>query len=392
MVLLRLGALLLATLLAGGATGTVTSEVVDLPVQGVAQRYKIVAPDAPSAWVVVLPGNDGYFGIQPDGSGATKTAACNPVFRNSNAFAERGIGVVLANSVAYNVAAIVDYLRNRNAVPAWLMGGSSSTGTVGYWAATLPAQSPIGAVFFSPQMLLPSQAAQIARPALIVYHAKDPGQSAGMLWAQLTSAPVRQLTSLTGGNDGFCGFHLFEGLDAAFADTVSDFIDLYNGTLAPVSKVAAVEYFNAGFGHYFMTAQADEIAGLDGGAYNHAFARTGFGFNAWSAPAAGTVPVCRFFTAPGTFGTKSSHFYTADPVECAGLKSNPAWVYEKIAFHIPVPAAGACTAGTSSVYRMYNSGQTGAPNHRFTTDFAIYQDFTTTKGWAAEGIAFCSPP
>jgi len=97
MALPRLGALLLATLLAGGAMGTVTSEVVDLPVQGVAQRYKIVAPDAPSAWVVVLPGNDGYFGIQPDGSGATKTAACNPVFRNSNAFAERGLGVVLAS-------------------------------------------------------------------------------------------------------------------------------------------------------------------------------------------------------------------------------------------------------------------------------------------------------
>ena len=156
--------------------------------------------------------------------------------------------------------------------------------------------------------------------------------------------------------------------------------------------VAVVEYFNAGFGHYFMTAQADEIAGLDAGAYNFAFLRTGNQFNGWDAQAAGTVPVCRFFTTPGTFGAKSSHFYTANPVECDGLKLNPAWVYEKIAFYIAVPTAGVCPVGTIPVYRMYNHGQTGAPNHRFTTDFLVYQDFTTTKGWDVEGIGFCSPP
>jgi hypothetical protein len=44
------------------------------------------------------------------------------------------------------------------------------------------------------------------------------------------------------------------------------------------------------------------------------------------------------------------------------------------------------------VYRAYNNGQTGAPNHRFTTDLAIYQQFTSTLGWAAEGIRFCAQP
>jgi len=164
-------------------------------------------------------------------------------------------------------------------------------------------------------------------------------------------------------------------------------------SVAPTAhKVPVVEYFNAGFGHYFMTADTDEITGLDAGAYNFAFLRTQRTFNAWDAQAAGTVPVCRFFTTPGTFGTKSSHFYTANPVECDGLKSNPNWVYEKIAFYIAVPAAGVCPAGTTPVYRMYNHGQTGAPNHRFTTDFLTYQDFTTTKSWDPEGIGFCSPP
>jgi hypothetical protein len=160
----------------------------------------------------------------------------------------------------------------------------------------------------------------------------------------------------------------------------------------PLLPVPVVEYFNAGFGHYFMTAQADEIAGLDGGAFGGAFVRTGRQFNALSDPATDTVPVCRFFTTPGTFGAKSSHFYTANPVECDGLKLNPNWIYEKIAFHTRVPAGGVCAAGTLPVYRMYNDGQTGAPNHRFTTDFATYQQFTTTLGWLPEGIAFCAPP
>jgi len=155
------------------------------------------------------------------------------------------------------------------------------------------------------------------------------------------------------------------------------------------TQVPVIEYFNAGFGHYFMSADADEIAGLDAGAFGGAFVRTGRQFNGWNAPTTATVPVCRFFTV--TFAPKSSHFYTADPVECEGVKLNPDWQYEKIAFHVAVPVGGACAAGTTPIYRMYNNGQTGAPNHRFTSDLALYQQFTTTQNWSAEGIAFCAP-
>jgi hypothetical protein len=163
------------------------------------------------------------------------------------------------------------------------------------------------------------------------------------------------------------------------------------GGATPVRPV--VEYFNAAFGHYFVTADDDEIAGLDAGAFDFAFIRTGRAFNAHAAVAAGRVPVCRFFTTPGTFGAKSSHFYTANAAECDGLKLNVAWVYEKIAFYVAVPGGnGACAAGLVPVWRMYNNGQTGAPNHRFTTDALVYHDYTTTKGWSPEGIAFCAPP
>ena len=46
----------------------------------------------------------------------------------------------------------------------------------------------------------------------------------------------------------------------------------------------AVEYYNAGFGHYFMTAQADEIVGLDGGAFGGAFTRTLRTFSVFAGP------------------------------------------------------------------------------------------------------------
>ena len=69
------------------------------------------------------------------------------------------------------------------------------------------------------------------------------------------------------------------------------------GTSAQAAiPVPVVEYFNAGFGHYFMTADADEIAGLDAGAFGGAFVRTGRQFTGWNAPGADTLPVCRFFT------------------------------------------------------------------------------------------------
>ncbi|MFO1282940.1 MAG: S8 family peptidase [Burkholderiales bacterium] len=155
------------------------------------------------------------------------------------------------------------------------------------------------------------------------------------------------------------------------------------------SKVTVVEYFNAGFGHYFITARADEIALLDGGAFNGAFVRTGASFKAWDGPSAGTQPVCRFFTE--AFPPKSSHFYTAYSFECEGLKSNPDWIYETIAFHAGTPVAGACPAGTTAVWRLYNNGASGAPNHRFTTDLGVYQSFIATQGWTGEGIVFCAP-
>src|SRR4051812_38378586 len=96
----------------------------------------------------------------------------------------------------------------------------------------------------------------------------------------------------------------------------------------------AVEFYNARLNHYFITAFADEVAMLDAGVVVPGWVRTGVAFNAWQAatddPKA--VPVCRFFGTPGV--GPDSHFYTADPAECALVKTNPDWTFEAIAFYI----------------------------------------------------------
>ena len=171
-------------------------------------------------------------------------------------------------------------------------------------------------------------------------------------------------------------------------------LDVTSGRPPPPTNLHVVEYYYSGFDHYFMTANPAEIAALDGGAFGGAWVRTGQTFLAYPDPTAGAAPVCRFFST--AFGAKSSHFYTANAFECGAVKQNPGWQYEGIAFDISVPdAAGNCPAGTVPVYRLYNNGQGGAPNHRFTTDLSIQQDFVDNRGYVAEGagigITMCSP-
>lgn len=147
----------------------------------------------------------------------------------------------------------------------------------------------------------------------------------------------------------------------------------------------AVEYFHQGMGHYFVTADADEIAGLDQGFFA-GWTRTGEGWNVWSQ-GGGLKDVCRFFTI--TFAPKGSHFYTANAAECEYVKHNRDWQFEKIAFKVYEPVFGACQIGVP-LYRAFNNGMTGAPNHRYTTSTAIRNQLIQ-QGFADEGVAGCVP-
>src|SRR5262249_26222360 len=127
----------------------------------------------------------------------------------------------------------------------------------------------------------------------------------------------------------------------------------------------------------------DEIVLLDGGAFGGVWKRTGQTFNVWAQPATGTLPTCRFFST--SFAPKSSHFYTPYANECASLETNPNWQYEAIAFYLQVPDNdGNCPAGTTILFRLYNNGMGGAPNHRFTTDASTFNQMRAA-GWTFEG-------
>ena len=156
----------------------------------------------------------------------------------------------------------------------------------------------------------------------------------------------------------------------------------------PPQAGVAVEYYYDVWNFYFMTSFAPEITALDGGAFGGAWKRTGQTFNVWpSASNASAVPTCRFFSI--AFAPKSSHFYTPFPTECALVQTDPAlhaaWEYEAIAFYIQLADAnGLCSAGTIPLYRAYNNGMGGAPNHRYTTSLTILNQMLAA-GWVFEG-------
>ena len=162
--------------------------------------------------------------------------------------------------------------------------------------------------------------------------------------------------------------------------------------------VTVVEYYHAGFDHYFITAKQSDIDALDAGAFGGVWVRTGLHIQSvCGSRAPGSGPVCRFFST--AFGPKSSHFYTWYVPECDGLKADPnhSWQYEDSNLVMGMSASdGNCPAGFAPVYRFYNGSQGGAPNHRYTTDTAVKAQMLAksyTQEGPLPGLAFmCAPP
>src|SRR5512143_1064764 len=154
-------------------------------------------------------------------------------------------------------------------------------------------------------------------------------------------------------------------------------------SLAAAASSTAVEYYHAGYGQYFVTASPHEAAALDAGVFP-GWGRTGESFGVLDLDTAGAANVCRFWSGQ-TFAPKSSHFYTPFDGECAIVKGNPGWLFEGDVFAVMLPdPAGACAAETVPLYRLYNNGQGGAPNHRYTTRLTTRSE-RVVQGWVPEG-------
>ncbi len=185
-----------------------------------------------------------------------------------------------------------------------------------------------------------------------------------------------------------------DGVNALYRDGTThqnlaiNFAGAMASVVAPPLTVTAVEYHHAIFDHYFITPKADEIALLDAHAPPFQdWSRTGFTFNVYvnaTAPA-GSVAICRFFN--DHFAPKSSHFYGPRGGSCdVTLVKFPDWKLEedKLFNAMLSDMTGACPAGTIPVYRLYNNGMGGAPNHRFVTSLAEQQNMRN-QGWTPEG-------
>ena len=159
--------------------------------------------------------------------------------------------------------------------------------------------------------------------------------------------------------------------------------------------VPVVEYYHAAFNHYFMTADPTEMATLDNGVIP-GWTRTGQSFGAYRQIFPGLSPVCRLFN--NSFAPLSSHFYSAQPNECFYAETYPGWAWqlEGIAMYANTPnTMGGCATGLSPVYRLYNNGQGGAPNHRYTTSLEV-RSAMLAQGWVPEGngpqgVVMCAP-
>jgi len=166
----------------------------------------------------------------------------------------------------------------------------------------------------------------------------------------------------------------------------------------PLPRTTVVEYYNVRLNHYFLTANATEMAVIDAGQAGPGWVRTGYGFSAY--PIQGIpgmmcfydcgLQVSRFHGTPGL--GPNSHFYTLDTVEAEGLKRpGSGWSYEGPAFSIPAPdSTGQCPAGHVPVYRLYNNRwMYNDSNHRYVTNAAL-RDRMRAEGWIDEGAKMCT--
>jgi hypothetical protein len=72
------------------------------------------------------------------------------------------------------------------------------------------------------------------------------------------------------------------------------------------------------------------------------------------------------------------------------VKAGGVWQFEGEVFDLElpqgVPGQGTCPAGAAPLYRLYNNGQSGVPNHRYTDSLAIFNQMLA-QGWIFEGEA-----
>lgn len=163
------------------------------------------------------------------------------------------------------------------------------------------------------------------------------------------------------------------------------------GVPPPDAVGEMVEFYNAQRDHYFYTADAREIAGLDSGVGAKGWTRTGKTFRVIVAgcprePFGFDHRVYRFFGKPGV--GPNSHVFTADRRECRIIDKSGVWLYEGTTFSATPPDSngGRAVFDEIPLYRTWRPF--GDSTHRLTTEPAVIDEMKA-KGWVDEGVAMC---
>jgi hypothetical protein len=219
--------------------------------------------------------------------------------------------------------------------------------------------------------------------------ARNPNLTPGRIQDIITGTTRLFATGTACGISGLCGAGL---LDASLAlqSTIP-------GTgMAPAGTVPVIEYYRADRDHYFMSADAVEIAFVDE-VLKNTWQRTGELFYAWVDPVLApltAVPVCRFYSPDPLI---DAHYYTASAADCQFIITRwpGIWSLEQpAAFYVLLPdAAGGCPASTLPVYRFFNNRQDA--NQRHTIDLSVRQAMIN-RAWVPQGfgpnnVIFCTP-
>jgi len=245
-------AALLLALLPATQGQELRQSVVDIPTRaGVTQRLLLLEPAAPKAVVVLFAG--GHGGLQIFANGSMNWGEGNFLVRSRRRFVDQGFGVVVIDAPsdrqrppflggfrqlpehATDVKAVIAWLRQRAALPVWLVGTSAGTWSVGYAATELQdAEAPDGIVLsatitqhdkFRTVADMPLDRVRV--PALVVHHERDGCRATRFadmpaLMARLTNAPRKQLLAFDGGiTEGDpCEARAYHGFNGIEADVV----------------------------------------------------------------------------------------------------------------------------------------------------------------------------
>lgn len=236
-----------------------TNEVVDLPMRpGVTQRVLLVAPEAPRAVALMLPGGHGGLGLFPNGS--MRWGDANFVVRTREQFAAQGLIVAVVDAPsdrqqppylaearqtpehAEDIGRITEALRQRFGLPVWLVGTSRGTQSAAYAATQLKGSRAPDGVVLTASILVDERTRpipamplnEIRQPVLVVHHEADacqvtPFAATAHLMRSLTAAPRKELLAFKGGisTGPVCAalaHHGFNGIETEVVGAIANWI------------------------------------------------------------------------------------------------------------------------------------------------------------------------